>query len=156
MDSSKQYSLVAVIVVLGTVTLFSGCGDSGEPKATAEVLPSSPKGVPHQVAATVDDYSVQLDQSQTQSGNVAFRIQNTGKVVHEFVILKSDRAHDALPTKGNEVEEDGTGGVVDEVEDIEPGATAKLTANLKPGNYVLICNLPQHYALGMHAGLSVR
>jgi uncharacterized cupredoxin-like copper-binding protein len=156
MDSRKQYSLAAVIVVLGTVTLFSGCGENSESEATAEVSPSSPKAEPQQVAATVNDYSVKLDPSQTQSGKVAFRIQNTGEIVHEFVILKTDRAHDALPTKGNAVEEEGIGVVVDEVEDIAAGATAKLTANLKPGNYALICNLPQHYALGMHANLSVR
>jgi uncharacterized cupredoxin-like copper-binding protein len=28
-------------------------------------------------------------------------------------------------------------------------ATKTLTADLKPGRYVLICNLPGHYAMGM-------
>ena len=33
---------------------------------------------------------------------------------------------------------------------MRPGATKTITIDLKPGHYVLFCNLPGHYAAGMH------
>ena len=54
------------------------------------------------------------------------------------------------------VEEDAQGlEVVDEQEDIGAGETRALAVNLQPGKYVLICNTPGHYQLGMHTGFSV-
>jgi uncharacterized cupredoxin-like copper-binding protein len=31
-----------------------------------------------------------------------------------------------------------------------------LTVDLDPGNYVVICNIPGHYAAGMHAELTIK
>ena len=54
------------------------------------------------------------------------------------------------------VDEEGEGlELVDEIEDIEGGSSQSLTVNLDAGSYVLICNLPGHYAQGMHAGFTV-
>jgi uncharacterized cupredoxin-like copper-binding protein len=39
---------------------------------------------------------------------------------------------------------------------VSPGTAKKLTLNLKPGHYALICNLAGHYKAGQHADLSVR
>ncbi len=36
------------------------------------------------------------------------------------------------------------------------GAVSWLTVTLRPGRYELACNLPGHYAMGMHTGLEVR
>jgi uncharacterized cupredoxin-like copper-binding protein len=35
------------------------------------------------------------------------------------------------------------------------GAIKRLTLDLKPGRYVLICNLATHYQSGMHTELTV-
>ena len=32
----------------------------------------------------------------------------------------------------------------------------EITLSLRPGNYVLICNLPDHYQAGQHAAFRVR
>jgi uncharacterized cupredoxin-like copper-binding protein len=45
--------------------------------------------------------------------------------------------------------------VVDEVEDIAPGTSAPLNLTLDPGSYAVICNLPGHYANGMHTTFTV-
>ena len=45
--------------------------------------------------------------------------------------------------------------LVDEIEDIVPGATATLTVDLTAGTYLVVCNLPEHYELGMWAYLTV-
>jgi uncharacterized cupredoxin-like copper-binding protein len=56
-----------------------------------------------------------------------------------------------LDTSTGVVSEDTAGlTVVDEVEDIAVGATPSLTVDLPAGHYVVICNLPAHYAGGMH------
>jgi uncharacterized cupredoxin-like copper-binding protein len=33
---------------------------------------------------------------------------------------------------------------------MEPGAVMMLTLKLAPGHYAVVCNLPGHYASGMH------
>jgi uncharacterized cupredoxin-like copper-binding protein len=40
------------------------------------------------------------------------------------------------------------------VEDITAGSTRDLTVDLQPGRYVLVCNIPGHYKLGMHTALT--
>ena len=54
---------------------------------------------------------------------------------------------------GNKASEKGS---VSEVEDIAGGKSKKLTANLKAGHYVLICNLPGHYKGGMRSDFTVK
>ena len=36
------------------------------------------------------------------------------------------------------------------------GESDTVTANLKPGNYELVCHMPGHYAAGQHIPFSVR
>jgi uncharacterized cupredoxin-like copper-binding protein len=42
-----------------------------------------------------------------------------------------------------------------EVSDLDPGKEGKLTINLKPGEYLLFCNMKGHYQAGMLAHLTV-
>ena len=77
---------------------------------------------------------------------------NSGKVEQEFVILRTSDAPGGLPQEGAEASE---AGLVDEIEDVQPGGAGSLAIDLTPGHYVLICNLPDHYAAGMYAGLTV-
>jgi uncharacterized cupredoxin-like copper-binding protein len=106
------------------------------------------------VSATEKDFSIDLASSSAPAGSVTFNISNEGPSAHEFVILKTDDAPDALPVKDNTVEEDKVD-VVDEAEDIAPSTTATLTTDLEAGSYVIICNIPTHYEQGMHAAFTV-
>ena len=106
------------------------------------------------VSATEKDFSIDLATSSAPAGSVTFNISNEGPSAHEFVIIKTDDAPDALPVKDNTVEEDKVD-VVDEAEDIAPSTTATLTTDLEAGSYVIICNIPTHYGLGMHAAFTV-
>ena len=110
------------------------------------------------VGATLADFSITLDANSAEAGEVTFDVTNEADQTHEFVVLKTDIAEDQLPTDdAGDVDEAGDPGIelIDEIEDIAGGATPTLTVNLEAGNYVLICNLPGHYAEGMHASFTV-
>jgi uncharacterized cupredoxin-like copper-binding protein len=106
------------------------------------------------VHATLADDSIGLDPTSTAAGKLSFQIQNAGTTIHEFEIFRTDLAPDRLPVDGSVVNDEGLE-IVDEVEEIAPGTGATLTVDLSPGSYVMICNLPDHYARGMHSGFTV-
>jgi uncharacterized cupredoxin-like copper-binding protein len=110
------------------------------------------------VDATLKDFEITLDPSSVAAGEVTFNIHNDGPSTHEFVVFDTSLAEDALPTDENgDVDEEGSPDitVVDEVEDIPDGADETLTVNLQAGSYVIVCNLPGHYASGMHTTITV-
>jgi uncharacterized cupredoxin-like copper-binding protein len=109
------------------------------------------------IGATEADYTITLDESSAPAGDVTFDISNDAEQTHEFVVFKTDLAEEQLPTnEDGDVDEEGEGVThIDEVEDIEAGATESLTVELDAGNYVVLCNLPGHYKQGMHASFTV-
>lgn len=141
---------LAISMVVGLALVAASCGgddDGGDGTA-----------VDGTVAATLADYSITLDQSSAPAGDVTFEVTNEAEQIHEFVVLQTDLAADALPTDdAGDVNEAGDPGIVlvDEIEDIEGGATPTLAVTLDAGSYVLICNLPGHYGQGMFTAFSV-
>jgi uncharacterized cupredoxin-like copper-binding protein len=108
------------------------------------------------IDATVQDFAISLGESDVTSGEVTFDIHNDGPSTHEFVVVRTDAAPDALPltSAGDEVDEEQVEGVGEE-EDIPAGSDVSLTLDLAPGSYVVICNITGHYNQGMHAALTV-
>ncbi|MEO8293731.1 MAG: sulfocyanin-like copper-binding protein [Actinomycetota bacterium] len=130
----------AVLFAAGALLVATGCSsDSGG------------------IGATEADFTITLDADTAPAGDVTFDIQNDAGQTHEFVVVKTDLAPDALPTDdAGDVDEKGDGITpVDEVEDITAGSSETLTVKLDAGSYVVICNLPSHYKQGMHAGFTV-
>jgi uncharacterized cupredoxin-like copper-binding protein len=130
----------AVGVIMIAATSCGGSGSTGS--ATGDV------------AVTMKDFSITTSVASFPAGDIAFGIQNDGPSAHEFVILRTDDAPDALPVENGEIPEDQVD-LVDEAEDIAPGTDTSLSANLTAGSYVLVCNLPSHYQAGMHAAFTV-
>ena len=116
------------------------------------------------VAVTVQEFAVLPEPGSAAAGDVTFKITNKGPDdEHEFVVVRTDLAPDALPTDSTgAVDEEGAGiEVVDEVEEIPVGSSEDLTVNLTAGKYVLICNIydadekEAHYKMGMHVAFTV-
>jgi uncharacterized cupredoxin-like copper-binding protein len=119
------------------------------------------------VAVTVQEFSVLPAQDSAPAGSITFDVENTGpEDTHEFVVIKTDLAPDALPTaEDGSVDETGEGidEVIGEIEDIATGSTETLTVDLEAGSYVLLCNIVEeeggdtlvHYQLGMRTGFTV-
>jgi uncharacterized cupredoxin-like copper-binding protein len=135
---------VAAFAMLGAVACSSSSSSTS----------SSAGGDTGGVSATEKDFSIDLGSSSAPAGSVTFNITNDGPSAHEFVIVQTDDAPDALPVKDSEVEEDKLT-VVDEQEDIAPSTTATLTTDLEAGSYVIICNVTGHYEAGMHTAFTV-
>ena len=115
---------------------------------------SSSAGETLRVALT--STSIQLDISEVKAGKVTFEVTGSpdSNTTHELVVLKTDMPDDRLPVQKETVAESRFK-KMGEVEDIAPGKCKRLTLNLTPGRYVLICNRPGHYSMGMHASLVV-
>jgi uncharacterized cupredoxin-like copper-binding protein len=102
------------------------------------------------------DNTIQLDPGMTKAGHVTFEVNNAanGKTEHEFVVLRTDMDDAHLPVHKGLVTESRFR-KMGEVEDLPQGSTRRLSLKLAPGHYVLICNRPGHYEMGMHASLVV-
>jgi uncharacterized cupredoxin-like copper-binding protein len=131
---------------IALITLFTACG-GGE-----------------QVDITLQEFAVGTVPATAAAGSVTFNIVNNGPDdVHEFVVIRTDLDPNALPTDENgAVDETGEGmDVIDEVEEMEPGASETLTVDLEAGSYALICNIydadedEAHYSEGMRTSFTV-
>ena len=126
------------------------------------------------VPTVLQEWAIVPDTDTVPAGTVTFEVTNTGEDVHELVIFRTDIDPGSLPTDDRgAVDEEGEGvELVDELEDVEPGASAELTVELSPGTYTLVCNIVHtgedehgeghepsgvevHYALGMRTGFFV-
>ena len=85
------------------------------------------------------------------AGVVTFHVTNSSTdTIHEMIVMYLADPTQPLPylTADQKVDEDKAGDK-GEVSELDPGATGTLTVNLKPGKYLLICNVAGHYAAGM-------
>ena len=161
--------MVLLVAALAAATLLGvACGGGGK-KTTERPTTAATEGATA-AGATVDvimsEWVLEPDPATVSAGKVTFTANNEGEKEHEFVILQTDLAPDALPTKADgSVDEEGAGlQAVDEIEDIAKGTSADLTVDLVPGKYVLICNVVAeaegktevHYKEGMHAAFTVQ
>lgn len=101
------------------------------------------------------DHSITADRSSVPAGHLVFAIHNAGSIVHELVVVRTDLAGNELAYDGAALQATVTDRVA-EREAIVAGATKRLSVDLTPGRYVLICNIPGHYAAGMRVALEAR
>lgn len=123
-------------IVLLLVLFLAGCSSAAPDGATGT-----------QVSVAITDASFDMDVIKAQAGTITFVVENVGTMVHEFEVFSGAEAGQDLPIANNVADTSGLT-AVDEVEDIVPGSTIELSVDLEPGTYLLICNLPGHYAAG--------
>ncbi|MBN8889910.1 MAG: hypothetical protein J0H91_06400 [Rhodospirillales bacterium] len=92
-----------------------------------------------------------------KAGVVTFEAINTSKeMVHEMIVAALPATPKALPYIADERRVDEEKGEhLGEVSELAPNATGALRITLKPGKYLLYCNVPGHYALGMWTEITV-
>lgn len=102
--------------------------------------------------------SVVVDQNTVPAGKVTFNVTNVSKgTIHEMLVSPIKDENAVLPFIDNEnrVDEEASGDL-GEVSELDPGKSGALTLDLKPGMYILFCNVPGHYTAGMWTTITVQ
>lgn len=104
----------------------------------------------------LSEFEVSLSADTVPAGTVTFRLMNDGAVVHNFRVIKTDLAADELPVDeaAFTVDEDQVD-VLASGGNLDASTQEKVTVDLAPGSYVLVCNIPTHYDAGMHTAFTV-
>lgn len=108
------------------------------------------------ITVTSTDKAIQLDRSIAAPGVVTFKVVNSDKNVHSIVLLRTDIAHDKIGVDPKDVSRPDKTGELKETGEVPGGQTKQFSVKLEPGNYVLVCNEPAHYAVGMHVPFKVQ
>ena len=110
------------------------------------------------VVVSLKDFKIQLSTPTVSSGRVVLGLENAGPTVHELVVARTDLPSDSLPigADGLSVDEEApTFRVLGEEEHVQLDEQEVLKLVMKPGHYVLYCNLEGHYLGGMHTDIEV-
>lgn len=153
------------LLVVGVFAMASAaCGGDDDSASSVEgggggiTVPAGDSGTP--VAVEAGDKSdteqyLTVSVATVKAGPVTFTLTNKSTMgkEHEMVVLKTDTPFDQLEvgTDDRVSEADSVG----EISEIKPGTTGTVTLDLAPGKYVLVCNLPKHYAQGMRVAFTV-
>lgn len=107
---------------------------------------------------------VALTPASVSHGTMSLRLNNTGYLTHEAVVLPlaaGQTAGTRTPGSDGKVTEAGSLGEASAScaagagDGIAAGSTGWVTLKLPAGRYEIVCNLPGHYAAGMHTELDV-
>ena len=140
-----------MVLSLGAVALL---GLTGCQASQASVGAQSPNSA--LVRVVTSEWHMNPSIASARAGGVTFEVVNRGAIDHEVVLLKTPLAGAALVKASgeNKIDEGASGENAGEVE-VAAGSTTTGTFKLASGHYVLICNVPAHYQLGMFADFEV-
>jgi uncharacterized cupredoxin-like copper-binding protein len=134
-----------LVTITASLLLLAACG--GQTAST---------GNGGTVGVTLTDQGVTLVQSTVSAGAVTFSVKNTGTIDHELVVVKTDVAQDKIKADADEPGKMSEDGSLGESGDLAAGTAKDFTLTLTPGKYVLMCNQPGHYMVGMHIAFEVK
>lgn len=104
------------------------------------------------VTVKATEYAFGPSQISAKAGKLTITMENDGKMVHELVLLKTDAAPGALKVTNGRVSEDDS---VGEIGETPAGKSASHTFTLRPGKYLIVCNVKGHYMAGMFGQIIV-
>ena len=129
-----------------------------EPTATATPEPTAtPSPAVTAVSVELGEYHVTPSVATVPAGTVDFTVTNVDRRSHQFIVIKTDLAPDALVMAGSAADPPASGTVIGQIAtaDLGSGATATASFELDAGSYVLICNRGSHYSRGMTVAFTV-
>ena len=101
--------------------------------------------------------SLRTNVTSVKAGKVTFDVTNLSRsIVHEMIVVAVENPNAPLPYDYNsgQIPEKQVK-MLGETSEMEPNAEKTITLDLKPGAYLLICNVPGHYQAGMWTPLTV-
>ncbi len=95
--------------------------------------------------------SVRADATTVTAGEVDFDVTNWSRsIVHEMLVVAVDLPDAPLPYDyTNQIVVENQIKSLGETGELSPNASKQISLDLPAGNYLLICNVPGHYAAGM-------
>jgi uncharacterized cupredoxin-like copper-binding protein len=107
---------------------------------------------PASLRADIAEWRLVPSAGKVRSGLVRITARNLGLDTHQLVLVRTTRFAEALPLDGDHA----SGRPMAPPLVVEPGQSGSIVTRLKPGNYLLIDNLPWHYWRGTSAAIVVR
>ncbi len=176
----KRYRLMAATGLVATLLLGACSSDSEDtpakateapkataaakateaPKATATEAPkatataTATAAAAASIAVTIKEFTFEAP-ATIKGGEVTFAAKNAGAAPHELAIIKSDAADPKKPPVKAGLLDEAVNKPLGLTAQLAAGASADLKVTLTPGKYVLICNVPGHYSLGMAVPITV-
>lgn len=147
----------AVAAIAAPVGLV-GCGaDPDDTMASGGGGGASAVRQSNKIAGSVSEWSVRIDATSAEAGEVIFAIANFGTIDHEFLVTKTSYEPGKIPIgENNRFDEEDKGiEVIDEIKEWPVDEAKVLKVELEAGTYELLCNIEGHYANGMHTTLVV-
>lgn len=101
---------------------------------------------------------INLNPKSANHGNVTFDVTNlASNLVHEVLISRIIDENQLLPfDQGRNKVDTESLQTLGSVSEIDPNKTASITLDLKPGKYLLFCNVAGHYMAGMWAVIEIK
>ena len=100
---------------------------------------------------------IKLSTATAPAGDVVFKVTNGSKeLAHEMLVFKYVEGQKFPYDERNAKIDEDKAGSMGEVSETEPSKSGELKLSLKPGKYVVLCNIPGHFANGMWALLTVQ
>ena len=135
----------AAWAVLGAVSVLAGagCGDGSEKSAQAPT-----------VTVKERDFRI-VAPKRIAPGPVQLQVKNRGPDAHELIVVPGRKRDLGISSDGINVDEELLEKLgAKELEAADP-STRTLKLDLKPGHYVLLCNMTGHFQGGMHTEVLV-
>jgi uncharacterized cupredoxin-like copper-binding protein len=135
---------LAIVAALAIAVVLGACGSAAAPSEGKTVT------------VTMTDKDITVSDTNIGAGAVTFNVINKGTIVHSLVVMRSDLAQDKIPADPNDAAKVQETGSIAATGQMAVGASKQLSRQLIAGQYVLVCNEPAHYLVGMHTALVVK
>lgn len=99
---------------------------------------------------------VNANPKTVRRGTVTFKVTNlASQIIHEVIVARLNGEQKLPYDEATQRVDESALQNFGSVNEIDPSKSAALTLELKPGKYLLYCNLPGHYMAGMWTVIDV-
>ena len=131
--------ICAAVATVALALALVGCTGAGarQVASTPPETKSAPKQAANRIEIAAGDLFFEPKTVALRAGSATFVVRNTGAIEHNFIV------------------ETQTGQSLARIANIEVGKTEEVAADLRPGTYPMVCNLPGHKEAGMVGTITV-
>jgi plastocyanin len=152
MPHARAAALAILVVPIAGCASESGASTpatAGSARSAAAVARTSHRTV----VVRAREFSFAPHTVVARAGKLKITLRNRGHLTHELILLRTNRAPGSLRVRHGRVSEAAS---VGEISETPAGTSATHTFRLKPGRYVMVCNVRRHYGQGMRGRLTVK